>query len=894
MDEGITLGEFEILEQIGQGGMGAVYRARQTALRRFVAIKTLQPALASDAEYVARFHNEAVAAAGLNHPNLVQVYSAGIADGLHYFAMEYVEGESAQDRLKRKGRIHPAEAIAIAMNVATALDYGWRKAQLIHRDIKPDNIFLSGDGEVKLGDLGLAKSLSQSQSLTMTGASMGTPHYISPEQAEGKKDIDLRTDIYSLGCTLYHLLSGQPPYGGDSAVAVMMKHVSAPVPDLRSVWPECPPALAATVAKAMQKSPAARQQTYGEWSAELRRAYDALDAPIPSAKKPKKPLLLIGVAVAAAVAIAALLHFAPWKKSAPPETATPLVTLEPGAIRLWDSPEKAKGDGAEWEDGAVRLDKHSLWNKLTASRDVALSAQIRMNSDAVSPQIWLRKKGQMQHGDEMFYSLGIAHGGKTVQLDTVVDGRRQTLKEWPLSRAYGSDEWVRVELRVVGDELTASAEGHVLGTLHDTSQPQSGGANLYATAKGYFRDIVYIPLDKTGVSDKPATRSANDPQPAEWLDASRDATLAKGNSMMRPSGNGWTITGQGRSFFAGGSQRDGAVRMRASFAEKNNISLIARWNEQPQNYYTAFVLATGDDVGLNCYRDGKLFKTLNSGGHTLPKPIRTGEEYELELRVVGDRSTVKLQGTVMIEVRDATYATGAFGIASALPSGDQRLVRTVEYLDLGGPAPAVSATAPHTTPAAVAYRLSPSTEPWVDAVSQPDLLKVAVKEGPALRMTAASLGHNIDLTPELKDGAVRMLFSGAGARIGSCSVNVRRTETTSYHFHMETNYLHVGIGIFDSAGNRTIKGDRLPAEAQRPEDAPVELELRVTGTTLIAKANGFEAARIEDSTLRQGHLDIRLEPGVLLHAVQTLDLSKPSTPPAARNPTPSAARMKDL
>jgi serine/threonine protein kinase len=244
----------------GRAGWRCVQGAA-ASLRRTVALKTLQAALAADAEYIARFQNEAVAAASLNHPNLVQVYSAGESDGLHWFAMEYVEGESAQGRLKRKGRIEPVEAIAIAMHVATALDYGWRKAQLIHRDIKPDNIFLSGDGEVKLGDLGLAKSAGQTQGLTMTGASMGTPHYISPEQTEGKKDVDLRTDIYSLGCTLYHMLCGQPPYKGDSAVAVMMKHVSAPVPDLRSVWPECPAELASAVMKMMQKQPAARQQS---------------------------------------------------------------------------------------------------------------------------------------------------------------------------------------------------------------------------------------------------------------------------------------------------------------------------------------------------------------------------------------------------------------------------------------------------------------------------------------------------------------------------------------------------------------------------------------------------------------------------------------------------------
>ncbi len=279
IEPGQQLGEYEILELLGKGGMGSVYKARQTNLRRLVAIKTLQPSLASEPEYVQRFHNEAVAAAALNHPNLVQVYAAGETNGIHWFAMEYVEGESVQARMKRQSRLSAEEALAICMHVAAGLEYGWRKARLIHRDIKPDNIFLSMDGEVKLGDLGLAKSTSQEQSLTMTGASMGTPNYISPEQAEGAKEIGIGTDIYSLGCSLFHMIAGTAPYSADSAFSIMMKHVSAPIVDLRQVWPECPATLAAVLVKMMQKSPVNRQQSYDELLGELRHAYENLNEP---------------------------------------------------------------------------------------------------------------------------------------------------------------------------------------------------------------------------------------------------------------------------------------------------------------------------------------------------------------------------------------------------------------------------------------------------------------------------------------------------------------------------------------------------------------------------------------------------------------------------------------
>jgi tRNA A-37 threonylcarbamoyl transferase component Bud32 len=328
--EGKHLGEFEIIERLGQGGMGAVYKARQISLGRTVAIKTLQSSLAGDANYIARFRQEAVAAAGLSHPNLVQVHAAGESDGLHWFAMEYIEGESAQARLKREGRLEPLEAIAITMHVATALDYGWRKAALIHRDIKPDNIFLSSDGGVKLGDLGLAKSAGQATGLTATGAIMGTPHYMSPEQLEAVKDTDLRSDIYSLGCTLYHLLSGKPPYVGNSSAAVMVKHLSDPVPDMSAIWREPPAELARAVGKMMQKQPADRQQSYGEVMADLRRASNELSgaivpfviAPPKKAVRGKaKSALYAGLAAVAIAAATAVILWAKTKAGPGPPAA---------------------------------------------------------------------------------------------------------------------------------------------------------------------------------------------------------------------------------------------------------------------------------------------------------------------------------------------------------------------------------------------------------------------------------------------------------------------------------------------------------------------------------------------------------------------------------------------
>src|ERR1041385_2996953 len=242
---GQSFAGYEIVAELGHGGMGAVYQARQPSLQRFVALKILPAHLAGDQDFIARFQSEAVAAASLNHPNLVQVYAAGETDGIEYIAMEFIEGETIQHRLRRCGRLPLTEALDVAYHVAAALDYAWQHAQLIHRDVKPDNIFLAQNGTVKLGDFGLAKILRDGvSSVTITGHVMGSPHFISPEQARGQRDLDFRTDIYSLGCTLHYMMTGRTVFEGPDFVSIMYKHVNdAPAP-LQTVLPNCPASLA--------------------------------------------------------------------------------------------------------------------------------------------------------------------------------------------------------------------------------------------------------------------------------------------------------------------------------------------------------------------------------------------------------------------------------------------------------------------------------------------------------------------------------------------------------------------------------------------------------------------------------------------------------------------------
>ena len=228
---GTRFGDYEILEELGAGGMGKVYRARDLTLERLVALKTLAQQFSSDTSYVQRFLKEARAAARLNHPNIVQIYDFGCVDSVYYLAMEFVDGHSLGTYLKR-GHFSETESIQIIRHACRALSVAHADG-IVHRDIKPDNLMLTSRGDVKLVDLGIAKRIDEDQSLTQTGQAIGTPHYISPEQIRGQKDVDPRADVYSLGATLYHLVTGHTPYSGASGPIVMSMHLVEPLPDPR-------------------------------------------------------------------------------------------------------------------------------------------------------------------------------------------------------------------------------------------------------------------------------------------------------------------------------------------------------------------------------------------------------------------------------------------------------------------------------------------------------------------------------------------------------------------------------------------------------------------------------------------------------------------------------------
>jgi serine/threonine protein kinase len=250
------LGPYHIVRKLGEGGMGAVYLAEDTAAnRRQVALKVLPKRNATDAEFVSRFKREARSAIGLAHPNIVSAYAVGEDFGVHWYAMEFCQGESLDARLKRSGRLPWKEAVRVIGQIAAGLAHAHAQG-IIHRDIKPANIVLGPDGVAKVLDFGLAKQLGGGQSLmTQTGVVMGTPHYIAPEQARGDKGLDGRADLYALGATFYHLLTGRTPFSGSNPAAVIMQHFDAELPDPRELAPDLPEGVVEVVRRLMAKRP---------------------------------------------------------------------------------------------------------------------------------------------------------------------------------------------------------------------------------------------------------------------------------------------------------------------------------------------------------------------------------------------------------------------------------------------------------------------------------------------------------------------------------------------------------------------------------------------------------------------------------------------------------------
>ncbi len=258
---------YEIIDKVGSGGMADVYKAKCHRLDRFVAIKILKPEYSNDKNFVAKFRAEAQSAAGLSHPNIVNVYDVGDDDGLYYIVMELVEGITLKKFIERKGRLEIKEAVGIAIQIAQGMDAAHTN-HIIHRDIKPQNIIISRAGKVKVTDFGIAKAATSN---TISQNAVGSVHYLSPEQARGGYS-DEKSDIYSLGVTLYEMLCGQVPFAGDNSVSVALSHINDEATPICDIRPDVPYSIERIVQKCMQKKPERRYLTAMELIMDLKRS----------------------------------------------------------------------------------------------------------------------------------------------------------------------------------------------------------------------------------------------------------------------------------------------------------------------------------------------------------------------------------------------------------------------------------------------------------------------------------------------------------------------------------------------------------------------------------------------------------------------------------------------
>lgn len=286
--EGQQLDQVLLEKFVGGGGMGAVFRGWDTTLHRTVAVKVLSKRHSDDSDSLRRFQIEARSAARLDHPNIARAHYVGEARGLPYIVFEFIDGQNLRDLVNESGPMAVADVLNIGLQIAGALAHSWER-EVVHRDIKPSNILIAHDGLAKLVDMGLARLeyLGQTEhEETATGVTLGTFDYISPEQARNPRDADIRSDIYSLGCTLFFMLAGRPPYQEGTVLQKLLAHQSDPVPNIREIRPDVPEIVAAVIATMLAKQPNERFQTPLDLSVALNSCVEQLGIAAPAAALP--------------------------------------------------------------------------------------------------------------------------------------------------------------------------------------------------------------------------------------------------------------------------------------------------------------------------------------------------------------------------------------------------------------------------------------------------------------------------------------------------------------------------------------------------------------------------------------------------------------------------------
>lgn len=434
---GQTVGGCKILQKIGHGGMGTVYKAHHLALDITVAVKILKP-LSDVPDAKERFLREARIAAKFRHPNIIGVTNVGCDNGVHYIVMDYIDGKNLQDIIAESGKIEPQEAVRITMQVLQALQVALKNG-IVHRDIKPENIIIDQNGAAKLADLGLAR-IDGDIRLTMPNIMLGSPHYAAPEQTENPSAADCRSDIYALGCTLYHMLAGTTPFPGNSIVDVIVKHMHRPVPILKDNVASIPAVLSDVVAKMMQKEPENRFQTPAEAIEALNRIFphvfgaqsNSQESFLSRARSNKNllPWILVGGGVVVAILLFSFLKSN--SKGTDQVVATAGSTL---VVSESDSTKAAENSPAK----EIRKAKSAVKDQVAAAPEIT-----DQKPQQVNPLTAVVKIGDTKTLEKMLsdgVSPRCAKGAPTTPLHEAV--RRGLTAETQLLLKYGADPNVK-------------------------------------------------------------------------------------------------------------------------------------------------------------------------------------------------------------------------------------------------------------------------------------------------------------------------------------------------------------------------------------------------------------------------------------------------------------------
>ncbi len=493
----LVLGEYDLLDRIGAGGMGKVYKARHRLMDRLVALKVLHPAATGNPQLVQRFYREVKAAARLSHPNIVTAHDAGEDVGGCYLVCEYVEGMDLSALIHDRGPLPVDEAVNCVLQAARGLAYAHARG-VVHRDIKPSNLLLDRNGTVKVLDMGLARLVEEAdagtveQSLTVEGRMMGTAAYMAPEQAVNPHLADPRSDIYSLGCTLYRLLTGEVPYPGETSVQIAIAQRERPIPNLLKRRPEATPVLQEVFARMVSKKPEDRY-------ASMEHVITALHAAVPGAAcavvhlmesafavettsptpttlpetSPPAPSwrrhpILLGAVALAVMVMGGILTIAMLR---PSQVAAYDAIAKGQWVSLLDSPQKLPSElkGAKINDGILELEGQTAWRlDLPAARDTLIRAQVRHMTGS-SLAMFLRESPQPDQwafclvtaerdGDRMIAKI-IRQSSAAADLRVIAEG--------PVASPPAQGQWFELAFSAVGPTLTAYVNGRKVAQAQD-------------------------------------------------------------------------------------------------------------------------------------------------------------------------------------------------------------------------------------------------------------------------------------------------------------------------------------------------------------------------------------------------------------------------------------------